>query len=168
MQAIARALETAPLSSNTLIVRTDSQYSQNGNRSFLIFCSGPNPNAPHIALANWPYKWRQNGWKTFQGKPVLNKELIQYALALLETRQRSGQPVRLQHVRGHSGDIGNDSADALAVAGRNLSEIPERDWARLTETHNLEQAMMADLMDGVNLNVSPSLKLCPSNAGVPL
>ena len=32
LQAIARVLETVPLSSNTLIIRTDSQYSKKGAR----------------------------------------------------------------------------------------------------------------------------------------
>jgi hypothetical protein len=30
IQAIARILETVPQSTNTLVIRTDSQYSQNG------------------------------------------------------------------------------------------------------------------------------------------
>jgi ribonuclease HI len=85
---------------------------------------------------------------------VLNKEIIDYVLTLLETRQRSGQPVQLEYVKGHSGDVGNDGADALAVAGCYLPEIPERDWVGLKETHNLEQDMMADLMAGINPDVS--------------
>jgi len=129
--AIARVLETVPQTSNTLIIYTDSQYSQK-------------------ALTKWSYNWRKNGWKTAGGKPVVNKELINYVLALLETRHRSGQPVQLEYVKGHSGDVGNDGADGLAVAGCNLPETPERDWGGLKETHDLERDLMAGLMAGIN------------------
>jgi len=129
--AIARVLETVPPSTNTLIIRTDSQYSQN-------------------TLTDWPLKWRKNGWVNAAGKPVVNKQLIDYILTLLETRQRSGQPVRLEYVKGHSGDTGNDGADALAVAGCSHPEISEKDWVRLKEAYYLnkaEQDVMAEFAD---------------------
>ncbi|KAF9789798.1 ribonuclease H-like domain-containing protein [Thelephora terrestris] len=126
--AIARVLETVPKSTNTLIIRTDSQYSQN-------------------ALTKWCLNWRKNGWRTAGGQPVTNKELIDYTLNLIETRHRSGQPVRLEYVKGHSGDIGNDGADALAVGGCNLPEIPERDWVGLKNAYNAVPDIMADFAD---------------------
>ena len=112
---------------------------------------------PNVALTQWAYNWRKNGWKTAGGKPVHNRELVDYVLTLLETRHRSGQPVQLEYVKGHSGDEGNNGADGLAVAGCNLPEIPERDWSGLKETHDLEQDLMADLMAGINPDVSPPL-----------
>lgn len=105
-------------------------------------------------MTRWFFKWRENDWRTSEGKPVLNKELIDYILTLLETRQRSGQPVQLEYVKGHSGDTGNDGADALAVAGCSCLEIPERDWVGLKTAHHLEQDMLADLMKGINPDVS--------------
>lgn len=87
---------------------------------------------------------------------MVNKEVIDYVLTLLETRHRSGQPVQLEYVKGHSGDVGNDGADALAVSGCNLLEIPERDWVGLKEVHNMEQDMMAGLMEGIDPDVSPA------------
>jgi len=78
---------------------------------------------------------------------VLNKELIDYILTLLETRQRAGQPVQFDYVKGHSGNVGNDGADALAVAGCSHPEMPERDWEGLKETYSAEQAMMNSMMD---------------------
>jgi len=81
----------------------------------------------------------------------MNKELIDYILTLLENRQRSGQPVKFEYVKGHSGDAGNDGADALAVAGCGHPEMPERDWVGLKECHNVEQNMMTDLMMGIDL-----------------
>lgn len=105
----------------------------------------------------WSFNWRKNGWRTAGGKPVTNKELIDYALTLLEFRQRSGQPVRFEYVKGHSGDAGNDGADALAVAGCSLPEMRERDWVGLKETSNEDQDLVAELMEGLDSAVSPTL-----------
>lgn len=58
-------------------------------------------------------------------------ELVKYMDALFSTRQRSGQQVRLEHVRGHAGEEGNEGADALAVGGTKLQEVEEPDWDAL-------------------------------------
>lgn len=87
---------------------------------------------------------------------MVNKELIDYILTLFETRQRSGQPVRLEYVKGHSGDVGNDGADALAVAGCGFPEKSELDWVRLKETYKLEQDPMMDPMMDIDPTVSPT------------
>ena len=61
-----------------------------------------------------------------------NLKLIKYMDALLALRGRSGQQARLEHVRGHSGEVGNEGADALAVRGAKLQEIDEEpDWDAL-------------------------------------
>ena len=99
----------------------------------------------------------------------MNKELIDYILTLLENRQRSGQPVQFEYVKGHSGDVGNDGADALAVAGCSRPEMPERDWVGLKESHNTEQIMMTDLMMGIDPAVSSTLSpLCHNSQGLSL
>ena len=109
----------------------------------------------------WCSKWRRNGWRNSAGQPVLNRPLIEYTLTLLETRQRSGQPVKLEYVKGHSGNVGNDGADALAVAGCDLPEEPERDWVKLRTTYKLEKDSATDSIMNADLNVSPaSSSLC--------
>jgi ribonuclease HI len=65
------------------------------------------------------------------GAPVKNLKLIMYMDALLAARGRSGQQVRLEYVRGHAGEIGNEGADALAVRGTKLQEVEEPDWDAL-------------------------------------
>ena len=158
-QAIARILETVPQSSDTLIIRTDSKYSQQCEGSFLFpssFIQILTTRHSNAALTSWSFKWRKNGWRKADGKPVLNKELIDYILTLLETRHRSGQRVHLKHVKGHSGDAGNDGADALATAGCDLPETPERDWVGLKETHSIDRDAIMDLTDGIDLDVSPA------------
>lgn len=101
----------------------------------------------------WSLKWRQNGWKNGAGKPVSNKPLIEYILTLFETRQRSGQPVKIEYVKGHSGNVGNDGADALAVAGCDLPEEPERDWVELKSTYKLEKDSAMHSIMGADLKV---------------
>ena len=66
-------------------------------------------------LERWYLRWRVNGWRTAQKKPVENQDLWVTLLSLVE--QRSGQ-VAWTHVRGHAGDPGNEMADRLAVAAR--------------------------------------------------
>ena len=51
--------------------------------------------------------------------------------ALLALRGRFEQQVRLEYVRGHSGEVGNHGADALARCGAMLHEVEEPDWDRL-------------------------------------
>jgi hypothetical protein len=41
------------------------------------------------------------------------------------------QKIRLQHVKGHSGDVGNDGADAMANIGTLLPVVEDRDWEAL-------------------------------------
>jgi ribonuclease HI len=111
-QAIIRALETTPITSVPLIIKSDSQYS--------IKC-----------FTDWLPGWRRHNYTTSMGAPVKNLKLIMYMDALLAARGRSGQQVRLEYVRGHAGEIGNEGADALAVRGTKLQEVEEPDWDAL-------------------------------------
>lgn len=67
------------------------------------------------AVTDWSRKWRVNGFQGTKG-PVQNADLFRTLLHMLDSR--SG-PVLWTHVRGHSGDPGNEAADRLAVAGAN-------------------------------------------------
>ena len=59
----------------------------------------------------WIHGWKKNGWRTADKKPVKNIELWQR----LDAAQ---QPHRMHWawVKGHSGHVENDRADALARA----------------------------------------------------
>ncbi|KAG1754741.1 natural resistance-associated macrophage protein-domain-containing protein [Suillus paluster] len=111
--AIVRVLETAPFSQQPLMIKTDSSYS--------IQC-----------FESWLPKWSVNGFRTANGQPVKNAELIRYLAALLYARERAGPKVRFKHVRGHVGIEGNECADRLANDGTLKPELPERDWVQLT------------------------------------
>jgi len=94
LEAIYRALKAAKKSSyKSLIIRTDSQYS--------IDC-----------LTKWFQNWQQRDWKGANGKPVVHRVQVQKCLKILAVLK-----VKFEKVKGHSGDYGNDRADALAVAG---------------------------------------------------
>jgi ribonuclease HI len=59
----------------------------------------------------WYVRWRQNGWRNAQKKPVENRDLWEALIALAEQHR-----VSWRKVAGHSGDPLNDRADQLARA----------------------------------------------------
>ena len=88
MSAIA-ALEslTRPV---TVRIHTDSTYVKDG-------------------ITQWIHRWKRNGWKTANKKPVKNEDLwrrLETALARHD--------VSWHWVKGHAGHPGNERADALA------------------------------------------------------
>lgn len=76
LMAIWFALQEIPRD-KAVIVYTDSDYS--------IKC-----------ISQWSYKWKNNGWKTSDGKDVKHKELIRDIHSLYETME-----VKFIHVRSH-------------------------------------------------------------------
>jgi ribonuclease HI len=76
---------------------TDSKYVMNG-------------------ITSWIKGWKGNGWKTSAKQPVKNADLWQ-ALDSATARHE----VEWRWVKGHSGDRGNERADALANAGAALA-----------------------------------------------
>jgi ribonuclease HI len=63
-------------------------------------------------ITEWMSNWKKRGWKTAANKPVKNEDLWRRLDAAL-----SGHDVRWIWVKGHSGNNGNDRADALANLG---------------------------------------------------
>ena len=68
-------------------------------------------------ITKWIVNWKRNGWKTAAKKPVKNVDLWQALDDALV-----GHKVEWFWVKGHSGHVENERADALARAG-----IPGRD-----------------------------------------
>ena len=73
-----------------LTIKTDSKYLIDG-------------------FEKWIQGWKKKGWKTASGKQVLNQDLWE---ALDEARLNN---VKLEYVKGHSGDIDNERVDKIAV-----------------------------------------------------
>ncbi|MFB2939113.1 ribonuclease HI [Aerosakkonemataceae cyanobacterium BLCC-F154] len=63
-------------------------------------------------ITQWVNGWKNKGWKTAQGKAVLNQDLWE-TLDRLNTAK-----INWQYVRGHAGNIGNERCDEIA---RNFS-----------------------------------------------
>ena len=71
-------------------LHTDSQYLRDGVMSYLA-------------------KWKQNGWRTSDKKPVKNIDLWQRLDRAMHEHQ-----IRWHWLRGHAGHALNERADALA------------------------------------------------------
>ncbi|KAH8983965.1 ribonuclease H-like domain-containing protein [Lactarius hatsudake] len=109
--AIIRALETAT-TTLPLVIKTDSKYAMK-------------------CIVKWLPSWRKRNFRTYEGTPVKNSELIMYADALISMRKKAGQNVRFEHVAGHAGEPGNEGADKLAVSGCELREVNTPNWGEL-------------------------------------
>ncbi|HTW01653.1 MAG TPA: ribonuclease HI [Streptosporangiaceae bacterium] len=74
-------------------LHTDSTYLRNG-------------------VSKWLPRWKQNGWKTADKKPVKNADLWQRLENAMEHYD-----IDWRWVKGHAGNVGNERADALANRG---------------------------------------------------
>jgi ribonuclease HI len=63
-------------------------------------------------ISSWIDKWKANGWRTSQKKPVKNADLWQRLDAA-----RQCHDVTFHWVRGHAGDPENEAAHELAQTG---------------------------------------------------
>ncbi len=120
MQAAISALEffVSTDRSEQCVLYTDSEYLIKG-------------------ITQWVKGWKKKGWKTAAGKPVLNQDLWE-TLDNLDRQVQSltKAPVSWQHVRGHSGNAGNERCDTIArgfssgqppqLRQRSTIEIPDK------------------------------------------
>jgi ribonuclease HI len=79
-------------SSSSVTVHTDSRYVMDG-------------------ATQWLKRWKANGWKTSDKKPVRNEDLWR----VLDTAM-TAHDVKWRWIRGHSDHVENERADALARA----------------------------------------------------
>jgi ribonuclease HI len=89
LMAVIRGLEALKRPCRVCIV-TDSQYVMKG-------------------VTEWMAAWKRRGWRTADRKPVRNVDLWQRLDSALARHD-----VRWEWVRGHTGQAGNERADALA------------------------------------------------------
>lgn len=74
------------------------------------------------ALTNWVYKWVDNDWKTVNGKPVKNVDLIAPIFEMLSVHR-----VKFFHCAAHTQktdprSLGNAKADALATKATKMNK----------------------------------------------
>ena len=65
-------------------------------------------------ITEWIHGWKAKGWKTAAKQPVKNADLWQQLDALVHGGIHQ---INWHWVKGHSGDFGNEKADALANLG---------------------------------------------------
>jgi len=63
-------------------------------------------------VTEWLAKWKATGWRTAARKPVKNEDLWRQLEA-----ETTGHELRWHWVKGHSGHVDNERADALANRG---------------------------------------------------
>jgi len=71
-------------------------------------------------MTQWLPKWKAKGWRKSDGKPVENADLWKTLDA-----EASVHDVQWSWVRGHTGNHGNERADALANLGINSIRTPD-------------------------------------------
>jgi ribonuclease HI len=91
MMAVIKALESLEFGPPIKII-ADSEYVIKGT-------------------TQWARNWVRNGWRTRDGKPVINKDLWEQLLALYQLHA-----VTFEHVKGHTGNAGNEHVDSLCTA----------------------------------------------------
>jgi ribonuclease HI len=95
-------------------------------------------------LTNWAVKWERDGWQTTQRKEVVSKDLFKRAMEMmhiLAVGEGEKIKVEIRHVPAHSGIVGNEEADQLAVAGAWMDEIRDDEWDSEFEDDELDQLM---------------------------
>lgn len=96
LQAVIKALQFIEDAPGSIRLHTDSSYALNG-------------------INSWMSNWRKNGWKTASGKPVKNQLEWEQIFYLW---QKVSDRTTIHHVKGHSGNPGNEMADQLATSFR--------------------------------------------------
>lgn len=69
-------------------------------------------------ITQWLSKWKKNGWRTSQGKPVKNQDMWER----LDEQVGRHKDIVWHWVKGHSGHPENTLADELANKG--IDELP--------------------------------------------
>ena len=129
----ARARQTSP-DDTVSELSTSAQQPQISSRAFdplalssPIALSSPAPVSSSVAvsspviicsdsryaiscLTEWHHRWLGNGWRTVNGEPVVNRDLIEQILTTIKLLSS----VHFCHVRAHRGHLFNEQADYLA------------------------------------------------------
>jgi ribonuclease HI len=80
-------------------------------------------------ITKWVKGWKKKGWKKADGNPVQNQDLLE---TLDELNNRL---IKWQHVRGHSGNIGNERCDVIARSFAN-GKVPSLQQYSVTDSNS--------------------------------
>lgn len=144
MQAAISALEFFASTNQTqqCVLYTDSEYLIKG-------------------ITQWVKGWKKKGWKTAAGKAVLNQDLWE-KLDLIDRKVQSQTkvPVSWQHVRGHSGNIGNERCDTIARGFSNGQppQLRQRSTIELSSVAQNSSDRLASTPSPPDLQIVPMLE----------
>jgi ribonuclease HI len=148
LQAAIAALKLLTVfgQTETVTLYTDSEYVKKG-------------------ITQWVKGWKNKGWKTTQGKPVLNQDLWE------TLDQLNGGIVKWEYVRGHAGDVGNERCDAIARAFA-IGKTPSLQQEPIPNLFSSEATEVPDYKtiqsSGVPYNLpSSNLAMTDSNSPTP-
>ncbi|BAW97085.1 ribonuclease H [[Synechococcus] sp. NIES-970] len=109
-------------------------------------------------ITKWIKGWQKKGWKTAAGKPVLNQDLWQ------RLHQLNHPQISWCHVKGHSGEPGNERADAIANGFARGQKPHLRNSQSASMPKNLPKSRGNPPESPRQLTVDfPSVNLLPSN-----
>ncbi|CAE7220281.1 unnamed protein product [Rhizoctonia solani] len=104
--AVIRALEIVDEGVKHMTLYTDSKYA--------IECLG------------WLPGWKKRGGMNSSNKPAVHYTMVKYMDALIQRREGR---FKIEHVRAHQDNAGNNAADEMArLAAQGHSIPPNRDW----------------------------------------
>lgn len=115
LKAVIFCLEKAIEVNRPLTIYIDSQYAIN-------------------VTSLWSYNWSKNGWMSSNKEPVKNKELAEKAFNLYK---KAKPLIKLQKVKSHIGEVGNELADRMAIYGLK-NKIKE--W-QVYESHDIDSIL---------------------------
>jgi ribonuclease HI len=145
MQAAISALQFFVGTSQTeqCILYTDSEYLIKG-------------------ITQWVKGWKKKGWKTAAGKPVLNQDLWETLDALdRQVQSQTKVPVSWQHVRGHSGNAGNERCDTIArgFSSGQPPQLRQRSTMEIAKPASAAQRPSEPIV--APLSLSPDVQIVP-------
>jgi ribonuclease HI len=137
LQFFANSQQTSPC-----ILYTDSEYLIKG-------------------ITQWVKGWKKKGWKTAAGKPVLNQDLWETLDNLdRQVQSQTKIPVSWQHVRGHSGDVGNERCDTIA-RGFSGGKPPQLRQRSTMEMSKISSAEPTPTSPSAPIPSPPALQIAP-------
>lgn len=126
LTATIEGLKSLAASSGEILLYTDSTYVIRG-------------------ITQWIHGWKRKGWRTAEGKHVVNRELWE-ELSDVVARRSKESPISWKYVRGHTGVPGNERVDAIAVG------FSKSEWVNLYRGSLLNYSIaLYDLPNGGEL-----------------
>ncbi len=94
-------------------------------------------------------EWKVNGWKKADGKPVAEQELWYSIAEALDTLKSHGSSIKVEWLKGHNGNLGNE----LANFGANVARMD----SHRNQYENFFQSVKGEVFFQTKVNIHPLL-----------